>query len=361
MAWSDWDKQEALSDILSRLGKPPFSSQLNNKEQIQNLKTALDKLASASQASGIKAAQNLCENTLTAAPDDALLREQLAVLDQLTGDLAGAATNAQWACHLLPASSEYTSELGVVLAKQKKYEDAAAAFRRAFELNSQDAWALQNLAQSLNDLGRRDEAIREYKHALAVNPRFGLAWLGLGQIYEGMGNKTEAEDCYHNALSNRINRAPELKTLAQFCISHGWREAAATNYDDAIKLNPLDPMLYVESGQNLSALGRHVEAEQRYSEAIRLSPDLMQAHFLYGLELGRDGRPAEAAGQFREAVRIMPDLAEARLNLGMALENAGNYSEALVQFDKVLEKNPDNAVALNNAQALRQKLQQTKP
>jgi tetratricopeptide (TPR) repeat protein len=57
----------------------------------------------------------------------------------------------------------------------------------------------------------------------------------------------------------------------------------------------------------------------------------------------------------------MPDLAEARLNLGMALENAGNYSEALAQFDKVLEQNPTNVVALNNAQALRQKLGRTQP
>jgi tetratricopeptide (TPR) repeat protein len=57
----------------------------------------------------------------------------------------------------------------------------------------------------------------------------------------------------------------------------------------------------------------------------------------------------------------MPDLAEARLNLGMALENEGSYSEALVQFDKVLEQNPTNAMALDNAQVLRQKLSLMQP
>jgi tetratricopeptide (TPR) repeat protein len=108
-------------------------------------------------------------------------------------------------------------------------------------------------------------------------------------------------------------------------------------------------------------LGRHAEAEQRYTEAIKLSPDLIQAHFLYGLELGRDGKPADAAGQFREAVRIMPDLPEARFNLGLALVNEGKYSEALIQFDKVLEHDPTNTMALNYAQALRQKLSLTQP
>jgi tetratricopeptide (TPR) repeat protein len=180
-------------------------------------------------------------------------------------------------------------------------------------------------------------------------------------MFEQMGRKAEAEDCYRNALLNRINRAPELTTLARFCESHGWHEAAATNYDDAIKLNPSDAMLYVEAGQNFAALGRHAEAEQRYAEAIRLSPDLIEAHFLYGLELGREGKPADAAGQFRETVRIMPDMPEARLNLGLALANEGNYSEALVHFNKVLEQNPTNAMALDYAQALRQKLFLTQP
>ena len=185
-----------------------------------------------------------------------------------------------------------------------------------------------------------------------------LAWPGLAwaRSWRRQGSKAEAEDCYHKALLNRIDRAPELKTLARFCVSYGWLEAAATNYDDAIKLMPSDAKLYVEAGQNLDALGRHAEAERDYAEAANLSPDFMQAHFLYGLELGREGKTASAVAQFREAVRIMPDLPEARLNLGMALANEGRYSEALVQFDKILELNPTNALALNYAQALRQKL-----
>ena len=363
LAWSDWDKQEALSEILSRLGSPPFTGQLNHDAQVQKLTTSLDKLVPAMQSTGIKAAQNLCESALAVAPDDPLLREQLAALELLSGDLAAAATNAQHSVDLLPSSSEDWTQLGVILAKQQKYEDAATDFRRAFQLDPEDVWALQNLAQSLKDLGRRDEAIREYRHALAVNPRFGLAWLGLGQMFEIMGRKAEAEDCYRKALlnRNRIFRAPEMTTLARFCASRGWYEAAAANYEDAIKLNPSDATLYVEAGQNLSAWGHHAEAEQRYSEAVKLSPDSIQAHFLFGLELGRDGKPADAAGQFREAVRIMPDLPEARFNLGLALVNEQKFSEALSQFRKFLEQDPSNAMALNCAQALRHKLSLAQP
>ncbi len=358
LAWSDWDKREALSEIASRLNNPPFTDQLNHEAQVNYVNAALDQLIPATRPAGIKVAQDLCENALAVAPDDPLLRAQLAALDQSSGDLTDAADNAERAAKLLPSSAENWSQLGVILAKQQKFEDAAADFGRAVQLNPEDVWSMANRAQSLKDLGRKDEAIREYQHAVEVKPRFGPAWLGLGQMYEEMGRKAEAEDCYQKAVLNRIERAPELTTLARFCVNKGWREAAATNYDAAIKLNPADASIYVEAGQNLEALGRHPEAERWYAEAVKLSPDLIQARFLYGLELGRDGKPADAAGQFREAVRIMPDLPEARFNLAMALANEGDYSEALSEFNKVLQQQPGNAQALKYAQALRQKLSQ---
>ncbi len=355
LAWSDWDKQQAFAEIFSRLNNPPFTGQLTHDSQVAKIKAVLGSLAVASQPAGVQAAEASYQNAVAAAPDDALLHHQLAELQELSGDLPGAATNAERAAELLPASSEQWSQWGVILAKEHKYEDAASAFRRAFQLDPEDVWSLQGLAQSLNDLGRRDEAIREYKRALTVKPRFGLAWLGMGQILEQTGHKSEAEDCYQKALRNRINHGPELTTLARFCEGRGWFEAAATNFDDAIRFSPSDTMLYLEAGRNFAAAGRHAEAEQHFAVASQLSPDSMQAHFLYGLELGRDGKAGEAAAQFREAVRLAPNMPEARLNFGMALENAGNYSEALAQFNKVLELNPANAIALSHIQALQQK------
>ena len=356
LAWSDWDEQAALSDVFVRLSDPPFTGQLNHVAQMQNLRASLGKLLPATQPAGITAARKICEAAVAAAPDDPLLHEPLAALEQTSGDLAGAVTNAQCVVDLLPGSSEGWSQLGLILAQQQKFEEATVAFRRAFEWDTENVWALQNLAQSLLKLGRRAEAIREYRRALAIKPRFGLAWLGLGQVLEEMGRKSEAEDCYRKALANRIHRAAELTTLARFCQNRGWFEAAATNYDDAIKMNPSDAMLYLNAGRCYATLGRHTEAMQHYAEAVKLSPELMQAHFLYGLELGEMGKPTEAAEQFSDAVRIMPDFAEARLNLGIALVNEGNYAGALVQFEEVLKSNPTNAMALRYARVAREKL-----
>lgn len=360
LAWSEWDKGQAVSEMVSRLSEAPFTGQLNHEAELSTMRAELEQSMPASQGAGIQAAENACEQALDSAPDDAVVREQLAVLEELSGNLTDATVNAQRAVDVLPSSSEDWSQLGVTLGEQHRYDDAAAAFRRAFQLDSESVWALKDLAQTLNDLGQPNQAIYEYKHALSVNPRFGPAWLGLGQIYDKMGNKSDAQDCYQKALSNRVKNGVELHTLARFCASQGWHEAAATNYADAIELSPADATLYVEAGQNLETLNRRAEAEKLFSNAARLSPNLMEAHFLYGLELGRDGNAAGAAEQFGEAVRIMPNLPEARLNFGIALENEGKYSEALAQFEKVLDQDPSNPTAMSRAKMLQQKLAQTR-
>jgi tetratricopeptide (TPR) repeat protein len=358
LAWSDWNKQKSLADVFTRLNDPPFVNQLNHNAQIRELVMALQQLASAPKPPGIQAAKASCENAVIAAPDDPILREQLAQLNEAANDLAAAETNEQVALRWLPNSSQDWSELGVILVEQKKYDPATDAFRRAFELNPEDVMSLQNLAQALKNLGRRDDAIRDYRHALALKPRFGVAWLGLGQVLEEAGNKVEAEKCYQNALRNPLRHAPELASLARFCVARGWRDAAATNYEAAIKLSPFDASLHVEAAMNLTELGRSAAAEQHCAEAIQLEPNSIEAHFLYGLCLGHDGNPAGAAAQFREAVRIMPDMLEAHLNLGIALTDEKNYSDALEQFNQVLQRNPNHATALQYVRAIKQKLSQ---
>ena len=158
------------------------------------------------------------------------------------------------------------------------------------------------------------------------------------------------------ASANRVRSVSDLTLLARFCQSRGWLEVAATNYDDAIKLNPSDATLRFEAGQSLAALGRHAAATQCYAEAVQLSPDWAQAHFLRGLELGRSGQTTEATGEFREAARLMPELIEARLNLGIALSKQGQLAEALEEFQFVTQRSPTNALALQYIEALHRKM-----
>jgi Tfp pilus assembly protein PilF len=112
-------------------------------------------------------------------------------------------------------------------------------------------------------------------------------------------------------------------------MSRGWLEAASTNFNDAIKLDPADAPLSLEAGR---------------------------AHFLFGMELGKSHQPALAARQFKEAVQLMPAIVEARLNLGIALYEAGQFAESRQELEEVVARSPNNTPAKQYLTLLRAKL-----
>lgn len=353
LGYTPRDTQLALSDMLGRLADVPFTFQADHNEQMRRLTETARKLPPANSAVALREAQSAAEAVLARYPDDAVLWEQLGEIKQAQGDFAGALVAVQHSLDLLPSSASGWLLKGILLAQQEKYEDAAAAFKQVMALDSQAVWARQNLALCLEKLGRPNEAIVEFKRALALKPDYGTAWLALGQLYEQMGRTNEAGQCFSTALTNRINQADDLATLARFCFNRRWFELAATNFAAAIELAPMESGLRTESGRALVALGRYDEAVRQYQAAVELDPDQAQPHMQLGVELGRLQQPALAEQEFRQVLRINPNALEARVNLGIALYKQEKFDEARKQFEDVLQRKPTEATALHYAQLLR--------
>ena len=353
LAWTDWNRQTVYSEIMSRLESPPFTGQINHDTQMQEWQSALAKLGAANQSERLQLAQKSYEAALASNPDDAVLRSGLATLELAVNNFADAETNAQRAVELLPGSAENWSLLGGVFAAQQKFEAAAAAYQKAFQLDPQRVWSLHHEAQALAKLGRRAEAERDYRRAVALKPMFGLSWLALGLLLEEDGRKDEAQNCFQKALANPIRGGAALTTLAKFCQERGWFDAAVTNYRAAIQTSSPDPMLHLAIGQCYAALKNRAEAVEHFTEATRLSPGLVPAHFLLGLELLRAGRLPEGETEFRTVIRLAPDSVEAHLNLALALMNENRNAEAAAELEEVLRRDSANRLALEKIQTLR--------
>lgn len=347
------DTQLALTDIFGRIGDVPFTFQANHDEQMRRLTGAARRLPPANSAVALRGAHSAAEAALARWPDDAVLWEQLGEIKQAEGDYAGAAAAVQHALDRAPSSAGCWMLSGLLLAQAGKYEDAAAVFKRVFALNPLAVWARDNRASCLAMLGRRDEAVVEFKRALALKPNYGTGWLSLGQLYEEMGRTNDAERCFSQALTNRINQVDDLAHLARFCVGRRWFDLAATNFAAAIELSPSDSSLRMEAGQALAVLGRHDEAVRQFLAAVELEPDQPQPHMLLGVEFGRLKKPALAEKEFRQVLQLDPNSNNACLDLGIALYEQEKADDALIQFENVLKRNPDNATALRYARLLR--------
>lgn len=167
-------------------------------------------------------------------------------------------------------------------------------------------------AVELTDAGRLEDAIAQYRQALAINSELADAHGNLGAIFAGLGRQRKAIGQYREAL--RID--PD-------------HNQANNNLGVALLDQP----------------GRLDEAIEHLKRAIAADPQQATAHESLGMALDRKGEIAQAEKHFREAVRLNPDNPGAHLNLGVALFKQGKVKEALVHYRKVLEANPDSVDA----------------
>jgi tetratricopeptide (TPR) repeat protein len=318
LGWSEYTRADALRQVYSRITQPPFPGQMGHEAHVRDLRAALERMAPALGPGGMHQALRVCEQALKEAPDDPMLYAQLGFLRANTGDFAGAAECARRHAELLPSDPTAWGQLGMVFLRQHQLDKAATALGRAFDLHPNDARVLLNRANVLAMMGRANDALNAYRRVVRLQPSFSLGWIMLGNFYATTGHRQQAEQAFGKVLANNRD-VTQAATVAMFCRNRGWFAAAATNYANALELDPLDVTLRVAAGENLALLGRH----------------------------------AEAGGQFRDALRLAPGLVAARLDLGQALMDQGSNSAALAQFEMVLRQSPTNATALERVQFLR--------
>jgi len=352
LGWNDFTRHEAETKILSRLNDSPFKEQGDNRQQYQRLLQQIQQLQPAMLPDALRADEARTKAAADAAPGDWILQENLAHLQQQTGD-AAATESLRRLAHFLPQSPDAWYDLGLAFETAKRNDEAIAAFQKATRLGPESVLSMNSLAELYAREGHLEEAAREFRQVLRQKPYWGPAHLGLGKVLEAADKTEEAKEQFQEAFKSRLRTPKFCNTLAKFSFSRGWYDAAVTNFTDSLRLYPSDPETHFGLGMALVKLGRHPEAKAQYAETVRLQPNFAEAHFCLGFELGKDGDAAGAAAQFAEAVRLKPASIEARLNLGIALFHQHLNEQALDQFDEVLRRDYKNQVALNYVRILR--------
>jgi superkiller protein 3 len=103
--------------------------------------------------------------------------------------------------------------LGHSLYRQKKLDEAIAAYRKAIELDPNSANAYGNLGNALHDQKKLDEAIAAYRKAIELDPRFAEAYINLGNALMDQKKLDEAVAAYRKAIELDPNLAGAYSNL----------------------------------------------------------------------------------------------------------------------------------------------------
>jgi protein O-mannosyl-transferase len=204
------------------------------------------------------------------------------------------------------------SVLMVFAWRQTSYwTNSQTLWTRVLACTSENAAAHTNLGAYFGTTGRPADAIIQYRHARAIDPKSLKVLHGLGTAYLSLGQLDEAEDFFRKALA----------------------------------VDPADPGSHSDLGFALTKRGRYDEALEHYRQALAAEPDFALAHYNFGLALYDLRRFDEASQQYREALRLQTNNPEVYNNLGNALTACGRLDEAIPQFEESIRRKPDYAAA----------------
>jgi tetratricopeptide (TPR) repeat protein len=128
--------------------------------------------------------------------------------------------------------------LGLVLDKEGRSEDAIAHFREALRINPDHAEAHNNLGVALEKLGRTDKAVTHYTEALRLRPNYALAHNNLGVSLKKMGRMGEAVTHFREALRIQPDFAFAHYNIADSLARMGRMDEAIAHFREAQRLNP---------------------------------------------------------------------------------------------------------------------------
>jgi len=146
-----------------------------------------------------------------------------------------------------------------------------------------------------------------YQQAVAVQPQYKEAWMGLGQCYEKAGD----------AL------------------------AAVKAFKQALRLNAFDVDVRLALAKALQRANRWSEAAQQYQRVIAIEPEHQEGRFQWALGLELQGDLTKATALYETIVSSDEECLPAINNLGSLYLRLGEYDKAETCFKRLMEAAPE--------------------
>lgn len=216
------------------------------------------------------------------------------------------------------------------------WRDSETLFQRALAVVPDNTTAYINLGAVLERQGRLEEALTNYLAALRLEPGRAATHNNLGNVLDGLGRHAEAIEHYHEALRLKPGTALVHRNLGAALVAQRRYDEAMAQYAEAQRLMPADPENFHLAGVALLRQGRTRAGIDELRRALRLDSNRPRVLYRLARVLATDEDPSvrDGAEAVRLAIRAV-DLTAGQQpqvldTLGMALAAAGRFDEAIV-------------------------------
>ena len=228
--------------------------------------------------------------------------------------------------------------------------DLSSGERPIAQVTSQSLEAFRAYSAGLDGEhnGRFEDAAREFRKAIAIDPSFAAAHWHLAQIKAAMGDAPAERESraklrtHFHRLSDRDRGLAE----AEEAVLLGDPAGAAQRLESLLKRYPDEAVAYQMLIHFYEDLLVDVQKAVVVGErAVHALPNSGAIRNSYGYLLLRAGRVDDAIREFEEYARLEPDETKPADSLAEARLIAGEPKRALVEYQNILDRTPtwDNA------------------
>ncbi|HEY2342917.1 MAG TPA: tetratricopeptide repeat protein [Chthoniobacteraceae bacterium] len=206
------------------------------------------------------------------------------------------------------------------------YEGSEKLWRVTLEKNPDCPLGQNNLGELLLRQEKMDEATTRFERALQTDPDYLPALVNLGRAYADQGRLGDAIGACQKAVELDPENGEARNNLGTALLSAGRMDEGVAQFHEAIKLMPKHPGPRFNLGLAFKRMGRLDEAIEQFQAAAKIQPGNAQAYFETGDIYRRERKPKEAAAQYEKAVELDANNLEALNSLAMLLATSSDAS-----------------------------------
>ena len=209
-------------------------------------------------------------------------------------------------------------------AQIQRWRDSFTLFEHTLAVTPPNLRIEYNLGVALGASDRYDEAAAHFAKALQVDPNFYDGLVAMGVTCAHQGRLPEGIEYFQAAIRLQPDIPKAHVQLAHALWTESRNEAALEEMDRASKLAPKDAAIRADFGLALALVGRTPEAIEQLHEALQLNPNSAEAHNNLGLALLASGQARESIAEFEAAMHLKPELKGTAENLQRAQAQLGS-------------------------------------
>lgn len=274
---------------------------------------------------------------------DVLLARALA--QHRAGDILGAIDAYLALLERAPDRADVRSNLGAAYARLGRHEEAIAQYRLALAGGSEDSAIRFNLGLALFKAARFPEAAEELSRVVEKQPENKGALLLLAECHLQQGNGAKVVELLapHEAAYGEDRAFAFL--LGSALVQENDLKRGQIFIDRVLRGGDSAEAHLLMGAAHLRARDLQA-ARDELRRAAELNPSLPTVHSVLGkaLQLMGDGQGAEAA--YRRELEINPNDFDANLSLGSLRRDEGRFDEALAYLTRAARLRTDDLTVL---------------